>query len=246
LGQPGIEVLTFRFKVQSGTNPVDLTNLVFSAKDSAGLTLGMNTAFQSFTLESGSQSFFKDVSGVSSSSVTLGPFALGTFTVVPPADLSVTLRVEISPTASAKAVRLSLPEDAAVSAIDDTASGHPSTGITSSGDPTGFPMSSGLMVILAADPGKTYGNYPNPFRAGFESTTLEFYLPAVSTVSLTLFDTLGNRVAVLLAGRMLASGLQKVLWDGRNGSGAFVINGVYYAQLDVNGRKFLVKVAVVK
>ncbi len=246
LGQSGIDVLIFRLKVQSGTNPVDLTSLRFDAKDSEGVTIPVNSAFKSFTLESGSQSYSMDVNGVSSDMVNMGPFPLGTFTAAPPASLSVTLKAEISLSASAKTVRLSLKDENYFSAQDDTAAGNPSVGITSSGDVTGFPMYSNLMVISEGDTSKTFGNYPNPFRAGLEPTTLEFYLPAASTVSLTLFDTLGNRVAVLLSGRVLGQGLQKFIWDGKNSSGSLVLNGVYYALLEVNGRKFLVKVAVIK
>jgi len=107
-------------------------------------------------------------------------------------------------------------------------------------------MQSEEMVFLGPSVADTYGNYPNPFHPGQESTTIEFYLQSASTVSLVLYDVTGNRTATLLNNQNLPSGLQRILWDGRNGLGVFVLNGVYYSQLTVNGQKYLVKIAVVK
>ncbi len=60
-----------------------------------------------------------------------------------------------------------------------------------------------------------------------------------------IYDVLGNKVrAFESAGPQL--GLQRLLWDGKNDAGAYVLSGVYYAQLDVNGNKYLTKIAVVK
>ena len=111
---------------------------------------------------------------------------------------------------------------------------------------TGFPMKSGLMAFLASGSPVTLGNYPNPFRAGSENTTIEFYLPAPHSVSLVLYDVLGAKVKTLEDNQSYAAGLHQVLWDGKNGMGTMVLNGVYYAQLNVDGSKSLLKIAVVK
>ncbi|HEY5039183.1 MAG TPA: T9SS type A sorting domain-containing protein, partial [bacterium] len=118
--------------------------------------------------------------------------------------------------------------------------------LSTQGDSTGFPMNSNVLLILNPTVADTYGNYPNPFRAGTQSTTIEFYLPAASNVSIVLYDVLGERVLTLLDNQSLGTGLQRVLWDGRNGMGTYVLNGVYYAQLNVNGAQQLLKIAVVK
>jgi flagellar hook assembly protein FlgD len=114
------------------------------------------------------------------------------------------------------------------------------------GDSTGFPMDSNLMVFSNGNLAATYGNYPNPFHAGSESTTIEFYLLTNSTVSLDIYDVTGNKVISLLKNVSLPAGDQKIPWDGKNGMGALVLNGVYYAQLNVNGNKLLTKIAVAK
>jgi hypothetical protein len=49
-----------------------------------------------------------------------------------------------------------------------------------------------------------------------------------------------------LNGQNLPTGLQRLIWNGRNGAGQQVLSGVYYAQLTVNGANYLLKVAVVK
>src|SRR6185295_7905916 len=184
-----------------------------------------------------------DVSGVSAATVNLVIPAF-TFVVNPSSTLPVTLTGDIASAATAKSVRLSVDLNSWVTAKDDVTSLL--MGIATQGDPTGFPMASNVLLIMAPGVVNTYGNYPNPFRAGMENTTLEFYLASPAAVSLVIYDVTGNKVKTLVGGQSLPAGLQQVAWDGRNGSGALVVNGVYYAQLDVAGNKLLQKIAVVK
>jgi hypothetical protein len=175
-------------------------------------------------------------------------FPVGTFVenAPPPsvAPLTLVLTGDISPSATAKNIALSLDTSGSVSATDKS-NAFP-VGNQTQGDPTGFPMVSGLLTLEPADISKTYGNYPNPFRSGVENTTIEFYLPQASTVSLVMYDVLGSKVKTFVNGESLSAGLQRYPWDGRNGSGSQVLSGVYYAQLTVNGTSYLLKVAVVK
>jgi hypothetical protein len=158
--------------------------------------------------------------------------------------IPLTIVGDISPSATAKNVSLSLDNNTFLAAKDMTTGG--TLGISASGDPTGFPMASELLVIENGDIASTYGNYPNPFQAGTENTTVEFYLASASNVSLILFDIMGKKTATLLDHQSLASGLQRIPWNGKNDMGATVLNGVYYAQLNVNGVVYLLKIAVVK
>jgi hypothetical protein len=243
LGQP-VTMMTFQLKIQVGSNPSDLTSLQLHAKDRTGADIPMNTAFQTLTLQSASAVTAYNVSAVSSPLFTLGTFTTGTFTVTSSNNLAVTLLATVSSSATAKNVQLFVDSNTSVTAKDDT-TGNP-MGITAQGDSTGFPMASGVLALMPPDIASTYGNYPNPFRAGMESTTIEFFLPSASTVSLVVYDIMGNRAKTLLDNQSLPAGLQRVLWDGRGGMGSFVVNGVYYGQLDVNGSKLLLKIAVVK
>ncbi len=243
LGQSSVTLLDMNLKVQSGTNPIQPDTIILHARDSAGTNVAIDSAFENLYLVSGIQAVTLNVGSQSSASTTF-IMPANTFLVPDASALGLTLVGDISPNGFAKSVSLSLDNSNFISA-KDYVTGNP-VGITTAGDPTGFPMGTGLMFLSAADLAKTYGNYPNPFHAGMENTTIEFYLNAASTVSLDLYDVMGSKVITLLKGQTIEPGLQRVFWDGRNGFGSLVLNGVYYAQLDVNGTKLLLKIAVVK
>lgn len=71
------------------------------------------------------------------------------------------------------------------------------------------------------------GNWPNPFNP---RTTLGYTLPADQPVSLVIHDAAGRQVALLVDG-MRSAGSHQVVWDGRDGGGARVASGVYFARL---------------
>lgn len=56
-------------------------------------------------------------------------------------------------------------------------------------------------------------NYPNPFNP---STTIEYHLPADATVSLDIYNMLGQRVATPLVNQVLESGNQSIDVDARS------------------------------
>jgi hypothetical protein len=156
--------------------------------------------------------------------------------------LSVTVVGDIAVNPSTDSVRITVDADTDVTAVNNYY-GPP---LAVPVDPAGFPHASNLLILRDDTVASTYGNYPNPFRAGTESTTIEFYLGSPATVSLIVYDALGVRTRTLLDAQALPAGVQRVLWDGRNGRGGLVLNGVYFVQLEVNGEKYLHKVAVIK
>jgi hypothetical protein len=70
-------------------------------------------------------------------------------------------------------------------------------------------------------------NYPNPFNP---STTISFRIPEESTVTLTVYNSLGQEVATLLSGSLL-SGSHRVVWNGRDNNGRPVASGTYIYRL---------------
>ena len=70
-------------------------------------------------------------------------------------------------------------------------------------------------------------NAPNPFNS---NTVIRFALPQPSQVELTIYNLLGQPVAVLVQGPR-AAGTFSVRWDGRDQAGRAVTSGVYLYQL---------------
>jgi hypothetical protein len=83
---------------------------------------------------------------------------------------------------------------------------------------------------------KEYGlsqNYPNPFSAGGGSafggnpmTTIEYQIPNAGDVKLIIYNTMGQKVRILVDGPKNA-GHHKAAWDGRNDAGETAVSGVY-------------------
>lgn len=115
-----------------------------------------------------------------------------------------------------------------------------------------FPLQSAAATLSAADLAGSYANFPNPFQAGREATTFVYSLPDDATVTLRLLTPHGESVATLLDHVPVAAGLRQTdQWDGRNGNGKTVRNGVYIAELtaefaDGRSERVLRKVAVVR
>jgi len=86
------------------------------------------------------------------------------------------------------------------------------------------------------------GNYPNPFNA---ATTLSFSIPHEGVARLEIFDALGQSVAVLLEGTVVA-GPHALGWDGRDGQRREVATGIYWARLSLGAERVVHKVALLR
>lgn len=73
-----------------------------------------------------------------------------------------------------------------------------------------------------------YGNAPNPFNP---TTTIRFALGEPQTVTLCIYSASGQKVASLIRGEVL-SGLQSVIWNGRDSKGREVSSGTYFYRLE--------------
>ena len=85
-------------------------------------------------------------------------------------------------------------------------------------------------------------NYPNPFNP---STAIRFQLPKADKVMLVIFNTLGQRVRLLLDDKM-AAGYHAVQWDGRDDLGVRVGSGLYYARLVTPAEQAAIKMVLLK
>ncbi len=85
-------------------------------------------------------------------------------------------------------------------------------------------------------------NYPNPFNP---STIVSFDLATGSLVRLTVYNTLGQTVAVLLDGN-LPAGRHSVEWDGTDSFSRAVASGIYFYRLECSDFSDVKKMALLR
>jgi hypothetical protein len=78
-----------------------------------------------------------------------------------------------------------------------------------------------------------------------ETAEIRYYLPEAGRVTLSVFDMVGERVAVLWDG-LEEKGDHSVNWDGKNRNGLPVASGLYLAVLSTPQGDTMKKVGVVK
>jgi hypothetical protein len=79
-----------------------------------------------------------------------------------------------------------------------------------------------LDQITQLDHYELYQNYPNPFNP---ITMITYQLPMTNDVDLSIYNTLGQKVATLVSGRQ-QTGHHQVEWDASQ-----FASGVYYYQI---------------
>jgi len=88
-------------------------------------------------------------------------------------------------------------------------------------------------------------NYPNPFNPRKQTTNIVYYSSSSGQTTIKIFTITGRLVRTLTDAATPDS--NEVTWDGKNGRGQIVRNGVYVAViLPPGGSKQMVKIAVVK
>ena len=80
-------------------------------------------------------------------------------------------------------------------------------------------------------------NYPNPFS---QATTVKYYIPAASRVSVKIFNSLGVEIA-LLADGIVNEGWHTLSWIGSRAS-----SGIYYCRLAAGTYQSIKKMVVIK
>ncbi|MFO7446434.1 MAG: T9SS type A sorting domain-containing protein [Ignavibacteriaceae bacterium] len=85
-------------------------------------------------------------------------------------------------------------------------------------------------------------NYPNPFNP---STTISYLLNKPSTVKLTVYNMLGQKIKVLLDGFRNAGG-HSIMWDATDDSSIPVTSGVYFYQLKTDKQVLQKKMVLVR
>ena len=85
-------------------------------------------------------------------------------------------------------------------------------------------------------------NYPNPFNP---ETWITYQLPKRSSVILKVYNSLGQRIAVLDEGAKNA-GTHKIKWNATNGFGQKLPSGIYICRLQAGTRSFNMKMVLLQ
>jgi len=99
--------------------------------------------------------------------------------------------------------------------------------------PPPFPLRVQTPQVLLVHPA-LHDNYPNPFviNGGFGNgtTVIRFVLPRAEVTRISIYNSLGQEMRVLLAQKQPA-GVHEVRWDGRDNHGRAVGSGIYFYRI---------------
>ncbi len=85
-------------------------------------------------------------------------------------------------------------------------------------------------------------NYPNPFNP---ETRIKFQLPAAETVTLTVYNVLGQKVRTLVNAR-LEAGFYEAVWNGLNEQGQSLASGVYIYRIEAGSYRMVRRMVLMK
>lgn len=85
-------------------------------------------------------------------------------------------------------------------------------------------------------------NYPNPFNP---STIIRYTLNQDSHVTLTIYNTLGQKI-IKLVDEFQKAGFKSIKWDGKDASGHAVAAGLYLYKLEGNSKSAIKKMVLIR
>jgi len=232
---------------------VGLDTLYVSIRDGAGNRLAdASQALSSVMLRSRGETVTHPVAEANPIPVVVAH----EFEIAPGAVDTLLVAVDIAAGASAGELRVEIERSSSVVMTVSTGGGTgPRVGVAlevDGGDIAGH-FVSGPLTIMSARFDEYAHNYPNPFRAGSESTKICYVLTQDAPVTIRVYDLLGSLVwsAEMAAGGRGGTGAPagtpwEIPWDGRNERGELVRNGVYLCKIEAGSQSALFKIAVAK
>jgi hypothetical protein len=240
--------LSFTNPAAPTAGPIFLDSLVVRATDGEGVPLDLGDA--AVRLEAWEGDSLRAASGDLVGGDALGTLHFSSSLALPPGvtrDLE--LRAAYRAGTAVTSLRLGLE-------AQDVGPAQPSSSLLAiavlARDGQSFPFWTEAGNFSGATLEESWSNFPNPFAAGRDHTTFAFFLVQPAKVTLKLWTARGDAVRTLVEGLALPAGLhQDVAWDGRNGRGDTVLNGIYLAELSVDyedgaSARAVRKVAVVR
>jgi PKD repeat protein len=93
-------------------------------------------------------------------------------------------------------------------------------------------------------------NFPNPFNPEITSTNIRYSIAEETNITIKIFDTGNNLVKTLLedeAQEVPTGDYYNIEWDGKNGRGETVANGLYFFMIETSeGYRKIGKIAVIR
>ncbi len=86
-------------------------------------------------------------------------------------------------------------------------------------------------------------NFPNPFNP---TTRIEYYLPVNNTISLTIYNMLGQEIVKLVNNQSTVGGSHFIVWNGTDKNGVEVGSGTYIYELKYGNFSKTRKMTLVK
>lgn len=86
-------------------------------------------------------------------------------------------------------------------------------------------------------------NYPNPFNP---TTNISYSLPKATNVTVRIFNSIGQEIAILVNNEMQNAGHHQISWNGKTASGRTVATGVYFYQMQTNEISMTKKMIMLK
>jgi len=86
-------------------------------------------------------------------------------------------------------------------------------------------------------------NFPNPFNP---TTRIEYYLPVNNTISLTIYNMLGQEIVKLVNNKYTVGGSHFIVWNGTDKNGVEVGSGTYIYELKYGNFSKTRKMTLVK
>ena len=84
------------------------------------------------------------------------------------------------------------------------------------------------ITTIMPDDYKLAQNFPNPFNP---TTRIEYYLPMNNTISLTIYNMLGQEIVKLVNNKYTVGGSHFIVWNGTDKNGMKVGSGTYVYEL---------------
>lgn len=85
-------------------------------------------------------------------------------------------------------------------------------------------------------------NYPNPFNP---STTITYHLPQSDNITLSVYNLMGQRMAILI-NKMQSAGSHQFEWNGKLLNGTQAPTGIYILRLETSQKFLTKKISIIK